>query len=329
MEEIELSPQTKSANQRKGLALGLGIVIPKRGPLPNNIRKWMLQIDGTPEDEVKRIEKVAAARLVNLLKEGYDSLVEKVSAGRKPVLDKRIANEIAKARGLADLAGRSRLNREAEALLKRALPVQSAQVDIATSFDLPMDEAWADFASRAAVDAPTAQRVSVAYRQHRFTVLKAVETQMVEQIQQKLLNFRETGIDLRGFSKWLQEQEGDFSDSYARLVARNAVNTSYSRGRAEQFEEFIEDDDIVGWEWSTVGDSAVRASHRILDGKVFPKRNQNKPPKGHNCRCTWFPVERGADVMTARQASQVIRQAIALDPQFAEFNIEDTTYGGL
>lgn len=307
----------------------LALTIPKKGALTSAARRLLLNSSVTLHDEQEALFRIAHARLSKALDEAYWSMIDQYEAGRKLELDKRLANEIAKLRGLCDLAGRARLNREVGALTRRVALATSVATDVRVAVDLPMEEAFADFAQRSGVVARTAEQVAAAYKAHRFTVLKAVEQTMVEQIQQKILAFKETGIDRAGFRKWMTDQPGDFSKSYADLVSRNAVNASYSRGRAEQFNEFIEDDDIVGWEWSTIGDGNVRESHAMLDGVVFPKHNKNKPPKGHNCRCTWLPVEAGASVLSESAASRLIKRATALDPQFAEFNVEDSTYGGI
>lgn len=301
--------------------------IPEKGPIPRSTRRFMLSGSVTVRNEADFIIGQTNKRLTEQLTAGYWSLVKQWQDGKKMKLDKRLANEIAKTRGLSDLAGRARFDREVGSLKKRVALASSIAVDVEASFDLPMDEAFTDFASRAAVTTETTAEVSAAYRAHRFTVLKSVELTMVEQIQAKILAFKDTGIDRASFSKWLTEQPGDFDKSYANLVSRNAVNAAYSRGRLEQFKTIQNDPDIVGWEWSTVGDSAVRDSHAFLDGKVFPKDNKNKPPKGYNCRCSWFPVESGAKVMSGKEADQLVAKTVKSDPQFAEFNIESDTYG--
>lgn len=78
-----------------------------------------------------------------------------------------------------------------------------------------------------------------------------------------------------------------FNRQYLEVEYENAY---YSTIMADKWSNYA-DDEIL--EYSTVGDSHVRASHKLLDKYTAPKSDPfwktNYPPNGWNCRCSVIP----------------------------------------
>lgn len=78
-----------------------------------------------------------------------------------------------------------------------------------------------------------------------------------------------------------------FNKNYLSAEYENAY---YSTIMADQWSRFA-DDEVL--EYSTAGDSHVRASHKLLDKYTAPKNDPfwktNYPPNGWGCRCAVIP----------------------------------------
>ena len=101
-------------------------------------------------------------------------------------------------------------------------------------------------------------------------------------------------------------------------VFRTNLMSVYSAGKYE----FCQDaDNVVGYEYSTVGDNRVRSAHSAMDGKVYAKDdpiwNTWMPPNGYQCRCTVIPITKAyAEANGIKFAKKLPKGAIA-DPDFA------------
>jgi SPP1 gp7 family putative phage head morphogenesis protein len=104
----------------------------------------------------------------------------------------------------------------------------------------------------------------------------------------------ESGEGMRAFLKSLDkviETAGlTAADPYYwETVFRTNAATAYSAGREEMFEHPDVADAFGYYQYLTVGDSAVRASHAALHGRVWkrgdPAVDEFYPPNGFSCRC--------------------------------------------
>lgn len=89
------------------------------------------------------------------------------------------------------------------------------------------------------------------------------------------------------FVKKIADTGEIFNKTYLSAEYENAY---YSTIMADQWSRYA-DDEIL--EYSTAGDSHVRASHKLLDKYTAPKSaafwKTNYPPNGWGCRCTAIP----------------------------------------
>jgi len=76
--------------------------------------------------------------------------------------------------------------------------------------------------------------------------------------------------------------------NYLRTEYNHTIAVGQNASRWQQFQR--EKDTVTSFvQWQTVGDSRVRSSHQVLDGKVFNLSDESGlgiwPPSGWNCRC--------------------------------------------
>lgn len=86
---------------------------------------------------------------------------------------------------------------------------------------------------------------------------------------------------------------------------RTNVQVAYSAGGFEQDQAPEIQEVLWGYEYSTVGDDRVRASHALLDNtrlrKEDPRWKRIYPPNGWNCRCTVIRIFVEDDEATIKQ----------------------------
>ena len=58
--------------------------------------------------------------------------------------------------------------------------------------------------------------------------------------------------------------------------------------------------------WRTQGDSKVRNSHSLKDGKIFGINDTNFPGKDYNCRCVAEPVPLGIQILTTQKNQDLL-----------------------
>ncbi|MCP4549231.1 MAG: hypothetical protein GY835_22490 [bacterium] len=129
--------------------------------------------------------------------------------------------------------------------------------------------------------------LATVYARLSYRAVNAANEQVAEHIHRKLVQFVGSGGaqgDTDAFLDWLDNQAGDFSESYSKLVLRNAINTAHSAGRNEQFRDV---QPILGlkWRYFTMADSSVRDEHLPYHNLVFDGDESNdmyKPPNDHN-----------------------------------------------
>lgn len=58
--------------------------------------------------------------------------------------------------------------------------------------------------------------------------------------------------------------------------------------------------------WRTQGDSKVRNSHLLKEGKIFGINDTNFPGKDYNCRCVAEPIPEGIQILTAQKNQDLL-----------------------
>lgn len=88
---------------------------------------------------------------------------------------------------------------------------------------------------------------------------------------------------------------GNYNANWMRTEYNHAV--AYAQNGAAFVRQQQLADDYPFWEYQTVGDDRVRASHAALDGRLFrlddPEAARVYPPNGFGCRCEAIPRSSG------------------------------------
>lgn len=110
---------------------------------------------------------------------------------------------------------------------------------------------------------------------------------------------------------WLQSE-------YNLSIAVGQTSAQYVRFMAEK-------DTVTSFvKYQTVGDNLVRASHQVLDGKIFNLSDKEAmdlwPPNGYGCRCEMVQhLGKTPRVMPGRQAKQLLETS---DPKYRNSQFE-------
>lgn len=169
------------------------------------------------------------------------------------------------------------------------------------SFDQKPEDAIKHFTSKG--NAPSWNWYEVYQEAHAkyFTVAKVMKIDILLDIRQMVQKSLDEGIAFHQFQKELKpklrekgwwgkdEETGAQLGSPYRLkvIFENNLNTAYSAGRYKQMID--NKDSRPFWQYFTMDDGRVRASHARLEGKVFKWDdefwNYFYPPNGWGCRC--------------------------------------------
>ena len=127
-----------------------------------------------------------------------------------------------------------------------------------------------------------------------FTSAVITDAALSESVKQSLTDAIATGKSLRD---WRNASDHLFDDQgYTRLNAwqaetiyRNETNMAYGAGQFAKLQQVSTR--YPYYEYITMRDERVRASHRVLDGKIFASSDSEfYPPIGFGCRCTAKPI---------------------------------------
>jgi SPP1 gp7 family putative phage head morphogenesis protein len=101
-------------------------------------------------------------------------------------------------------------------------------------------------------------------------------------------------------------------------VFRTNLMSVYSAGKYEFCQTA---DNVVAYEYSTVGDERVRSSHAAMDGKVYDKDNPIwntwMPPNGYQCRCTVIPITKAYAEANGLKFNKNVPKGAVVDPDFS------------
>jgi hypothetical protein len=80
--------------------------------------------------------------------------------------------------------------------------------------------------------------------------------------------------------------------SNVKAYSESVSRTSIARAQREGFFDGVrQNPELIGWYFTTVGDSSVRPEHMALqNGRLLPIDTDLQPPIDVNCRCTLTPV---------------------------------------
>lgn len=127
------------------------------------------------------------------------------------------------------------------------------------------------------------------------------------------------------FKRLASEKVSSFNNEWLR----SEYNLSVAVGQnSAAFHRFMAEKDTVTSfvQYETIGDDNVRASHQVLDGKIFSLDDKEAlkvwPPNGYGCRCEMLQYNRTpqpGQVTSGNDALQLIKSA---DKRFADSQFE-------
>lgn len=162
---------------------------------------------------------------------------------------------------------------------------------------LPFEEAIADLVSKTSLAARTAEDVSTAYSNHRFTLKQGISLDVTRAVQETIGRLIRDGGTVRDFIEQARELgKGQISDAYAQTLFRTERTGAYAAGRVAQAFTPELDEFIVGFRYQTVSDADTRPNHKANHNLIFAKNDRRwasrMPPNGWNCRCRVVMVSR-------------------------------------
>lgn len=171
---------------------------------------------------------------------------------------------------------------------------------------LPFKEAVDHFKQLQVMPAGEFAQLEERYRARAFSMGKAQGLTVIRDAHTAISDGMERGTpkrDVMGQLRAAYTSNGEAApgEHYLSLVYDNATLKSYAAGRWAQ----LTHPDVVQLrpllQYRTRHDEKVRASHRALDGKVYPVDHEfwqtYFPPNGHRCRC-------GVDSLSGRQVAE-------------------------
>jgi len=121
-------------------------------------------------------------------------------------------------------------------------------------------------------------------------LIKTLQPQYLEQVREAVTEGLNRGDDFFSIRERLEQIESTNVSYRPKLIARDQMNKL--TGDLNMFRQM--DLGIREYVWRTVGDSAVRPSHKANNGKTFswgsPPPSTGHPGHDINCRCTAEPV---------------------------------------
>jgi SPP1 gp7 family putative phage head morphogenesis protein len=165
---------------------------------------------------------------------------------------------------------------------------------------MPASQAAKRFKDKAALTSDTFERLSKAARQRAFRIAGVHKVRVIQRARDVVHKAIREGTDFRTardeLLKIFEEEELPRpSLAHLRLVIGQNTAQAYNEARREMMNEVI--DAFPYWQYMTVGDAQVRASHAALDGLVFRADDQfwdaHYPPWEFGCRCTVIALTRG------------------------------------
>jgi SPP1 gp7 family putative phage head morphogenesis protein len=190
---------------------------------------------------------------------------------------------------------------------------------------LPFDEAVAFFASKRVMSPAEFDAIEDRFREGGFVARGLASERTVEVARDLIERLLSQGLTLADVRAQLTTADTEAASSlgispafpwYLDTVVRTNIATAYGAGRWQA----MNDPNVVALrpftQVRTSGDSRVRASHRLLDGKVFRLGSDLAAyyarPGGFNCRCTNVTLSQRQ--MDARGLTETTERIVGADP---------------
>ena len=214
---------------------------------------------------------------------------------------------------LADLMGRRRVILQSKAMseghgldtgdpfgapIMFREPDTISEVTNATRFDEAVDdivERTPELAETVAGE-PRYKAIQRLYRdRHGFGLAKSYEIKITERVQNIIKRSLDVGTPVQNSIEAIQAA-GPFTESYADMVYRTNLSTTYTAGTFEQLKDPRVQLVFGALEFHSIVDSDTRPNHQAAHGLIAPITSKVwdslSPPLFYNCRCSVFPVDR-------------------------------------
>ncbi len=170
---------------------------------------------------------------------------------------------------------------------------------------------------RLSIDYNATDNNALAYMEYNlFHFSYARELAGLEKLNQLIID--KDKLEIRTFSDFVKKAE-PFTTQLNRTWLETEYQFAIAVGQnASSYNKCLSEKDTVTryMKYQTVGDSAVRDSHAILDGKVFliddPEARRLWPPNGWKCRCEFVQYlnDKPKDLMSGKEAFEILGEDI-------------------
>jgi SPP1 gp7 family putative phage head morphogenesis protein len=133
---------------------------------------------------------------------------------------------------------------------------------------------------------PWIQPALDSFAEQNVRLITKIGTESISDIQRIVQDGQINGISTKKIAQQLQATKAKFSESRARLIARDQVsklNGQLTMIRAERA-------GVEKYEWSDSGDIRVRPKHKAFDDTIRTWDQSPIPGEEINCRCVPIPV---------------------------------------
>lgn len=261
---------------------------------------------------VAQMQAVGEAQIVDVMRAAWIAAAEQIVAGVKAdavALPLATVDPIIKTKFLSQMTGTAETLRELTPL-DEVLP-QNVLATYRVAINEPFAEAVETVKARMPVLADTAEEVSIAIQEGRFSLVRATTQSVVDDVRRTLDRALAEGMSTREFVDWAVEAGAPdaFSRGYSQMVYRTNIQTAMSDGQFAQARRL----GATGWVQRTVRDKHVRDAHQMIDDATrdavmpfTPEALRLRAPVGYNCRCgVSFTFEKDPAVVTPKTLAKL------------------------
>ena len=241
---------------------------------------------------------------------------------RSAAVQHRLGDLLAKHLAAANLLGRTQIAREVKRKTGKNVAISTGSrlhvhfaedaddpAVVGFSVNLPNDQAADYLRNLTPVTKDTFDGLTQQYRKDAFTIAGTSDVRLIQKIRDQLAEVMKDGGTKADFDKAADKLTAEAGVEKINAFTLDTVfqinmQKAYSLGRLEQLQHPAVLDALPIWEYMTVGDDRVRATHAALDGfqaqAIDPVWKKIYPPWDFGCRCTVIALlreEAGDDAM--------------------------------
>lgn len=206
-------------------------------------------------------------------------------------LVEELADMLASTRAYADLLGRRRVLLKTQQIIK----FTEAEEPNPIIPSVPFQQAIDDLVSRMPVLAKSADEVRQIYAvEHSFALAQSTSANLTERIRDELAKAIREGKPVKDASD-LISKIGDWNYSYANVVYRTNLNTSYHAGQFQILKDPEIREIMPAFRYVATLDTDVRPNHRAMHNLIASVDDEIwlrlSCPLGFRCRCSLVTID--------------------------------------